>query len=603
MKPTDTSLIRNFSIIAHIDHGKSTLSDRIIQHCGGLEDREMKEQVLDNMDIERERGITIKSQTVRLKYKSPKDGKEYLLNLMDTPGHVDFGYEVSRCLAACEGSLLLVDTTQGVEAQTIANVYKAMNENHEIIPVLNKADLPSSDPDKTKQEIEQVIGLNAEDGILASGKTGVGVPDILEAVVERIPAPKGDPGATLKAMLIDAWYDVYLGVVMLVRVIDGKIAKGDRVKMMFSGAIRELENVGVFTPKKTYVPSLSAGEVGFICANVKQVADVFVGDTIVAERDTTTVALTGFKKVQPVVFCGLYPVESDDYEQLKEAIEKLALNDSSIEFGVETSSALGFGFRCGFLGLLHMEVIQERLEREFDVDLVTTAPSVVYHITMNDGEILEVHNPAEMPDPVKIDHIDEPIVSITILSPEAHLGEIIKLCTEKRGIQKTINFSAGGRVIVDYYVPLSEIVFDFHDKLKSVTSGYASFEWEMHEYKRSDIVKVQVLVNGDPVDALSLLTHRSKAQSRGRMLCEKLKELIPRQMFAVPIQAAIGGKIIARETIAALRKDVTAKCYGGDVSRKRKLLDKQKKGKKKMKMLGSVSIPQSAFLAVLKLDD
>ncbi len=598
----DITKVRNFSIIAHIDHGKSTLADRIIEFCHGLRDHEMKDQVLDSMDIERERGITIKSQTVRLKYIA-KDGQHYVINLMDTPGHIDFSYEVSRCLAACDGSLLLVDTTQGIEAQTLANVYKALEANHEIIPVLNKIDLPSSNIADTKQSIEDVIGLNTSCAVATSGKTGKGVDELMESIVTLIPHPKGNVNQTTKVMLVDAWYDQYLGVVMLISVREGILRKGDKIKMLHDNSIHQIEKIGIFTPKKLDVELLHAGEVGFICANIKTVSNCYVGDTIVSEKDTTTVALPGFKKVQPVVFCGLYPSEPSEYVMLKESLEKLALNDSSITFEVESSAALGFGLRCGFLGLLHMEIIQERLEREYDVDLVTTAPSVVYKMHMHDGGLIEVSNPANYPDPTYIKEIEEPLAKVSIFTPSDYLGDIMKLCTDKRGMQLDLSYSSGNqRVFLEYKIPLAEIVFDFHDKLKSISRGYASFEWEIAEYVKSDIVKVSVLINGDIVDAMCLITHRTKAEFRGRGLCLKLKDLIPRQMFAVPLQATIGAKVIARETIPAMRKDVTAKCYGGDISRKRKLLDKQKKGKKRMKMLGSVEVPQSAFLAVLKID-
>ncbi len=598
----DVTKIRNFSIIAHIDHGKSTIADRIIEHCKALRQEQMTEQVLDSMDIEKERGITIKSQTVRLKYVA-KNGEIYTLNLMDTPGHIDFAYEVSRCLSACDGSLLLVDVSQGVEAQTLANVYKAMDANHEILPVLNKIDLPSADIPKTKKEIEDIIGLDTSESVLTSGKTGIGIHDLLEEIVKKIPHPKGNAENPTKVLLVDAWYDQYMGVVMLINVRDGVLKKGDRVKMLHSQSLHSIEKIGVFTPKKLDVEQLSAGEVGFICTGLKTVADCLIGDTIVLEKDTTTEALPGFKKVKPVVFCGLYPSEASEYAEFKDAIDKLALNDSSINYEVESSTALGFGLRCGFLGLLHMEIVQERLEREYDIDLVTTAPSVVYKIYLRNGEMIEVSNPAGYPDPVSIEYVEEPIAKVSIFTPNENLGDIMKFCNDKRGKQKTLNYTAGSqRIVVEYEIPLAEIVFDFHDKLKSISRGYASFEWEIIAYEKSEITKVDILINSDPVDALSILVHKSKAESRGRLLCSKLRELIPRQMFAVPIQAAIGAKIIARETIAAMRKDVTAKCYGGDVSRKRKLLDKQKRGKKRMKMLGNVEVPQSAFLAVLKLD-
>jgi len=594
---TDIKKIRNFSIIAHIDHGKSTLSDRIIEFCGGLEQREMTAQVLDSMDIEKERGITIKSQTVRLNYK------DYVLNLMDTPGHVDFGYEVSRCLAACEGAILLVDATQGVEAQTVANAYKALEADNEILPVINKIDLPSSDPEKCKKQIKEVIGINASGALYVSGKTGEGVPELLDEIVALIPEPKGDISNPPKALLVDAWYDLYLGIILLIRVLDGSFKKGDWIKMLSTQSSYQIEKVGVFTPKKVDTDELCAGEVGFICANIKQVADCNVGDTIVLKNDTTSKLLPGFKKVQPVVFSSIYTVETEDYPLLKDALGKLSLNDSSISYEYETSSALGFGFRCGFLGLLHLEVISERLEREFDLDLVTTAPGVIYEIELRDGTTQMVHNPADFPDPVLIKHIKEPVARVSILTPDEYVGDIITLATSKRGVQQALNFSTTGNAEIIYNIPLVEIVFDFHDRLKSISRGYASFEWEVAGYEESEIVKVSVLLNSEPVEALSMLTHRGRAEARSRVLCQKLKELIPQQMFAVPIQAAIGGKIIARETISALRKDVTAKCYGGDISRKRKLLDKQKRGKKRMKMMGSVEIPQKAFLAVLKVDE
>ena len=597
----DISKIRNFSIIAHIDHGKSTVSDRIIQICGGLQDREMTEQVLDSMDIEKERGITIKSQTVRLKYKS-KDGNEYILNLMDTPGHVDFGYEVSRCLSACEGCVLLVDATQGVEAQTLANAYKAVDVGIEIMPALNKIDLQSSQIENCKKQIEEVIGLDTSDISLVSGKTGDGVVEMLEKIIIEIPQPNGDINKSLKALLIDAWYDIYLGVILLVRVFDGEIKKGTKIKTMSNNNEYTIEQLGFFTPKKISCDSIKAGEVGYICANFKNVKDCNIGDTIVGCDDIETKALTGFKKVQPVVFCGIYPIDSEDYTKLKESLAKLALNDSSINYEYETSASIGMGFRCGFLGLLHMEVIHDRLEREFDLNIITTAPSVVYKIHLQNDEIIDVHNPSDMPDQVSIKYIEEPIAEVSILTTEEYIGDLIKLCEEKRGKQKNLSFSGGNRAVIIYNIPLGEIVFDFHDKLKSISHGYASFEWQIIGYQESSIVKVDILLNGERMDALSLLTHKSNAETRGRLLCKKLQELIPRQMFAIPIQAALGGKIIARETISAYRKDVTAKCYGGDITRKRKLLEKQKKGKKKMKMLGKVEVPQSAFLAVLKID-
>lgn len=597
----DRNLIRNFSIIAHIDHGKSTLADRLIQECGGLTEREMQEQVLDNMDIERERGITIKSQAVRLEYKA-QDGKTYLLNLMDTPGHVDFSYEVSRSLASCEGSLLVVDAAQGVEAQTLANVYQAIENNHEIIPVLNKIDLPAAEPERVQQQIEDVIGIDASDAIPASAKAGIGITDILEAIVSRLPAPEGDSGAPLKALLVDSWYDPYLGVVILVRIKDGVLKKGQKIKMIQASATYTVDSVGHFTPKKVMRTQLEAGEVGFFTASIKEVADCKVGDTITDEKNPCAENLPGFKPNLPVVFCGLFPVDASDFDHLRDSLEKLRLNDASFEFEMETSGALGLGFRCGFLGLLHLEIIQERLDREFDLDLITTAPSVAYHVYMKDGEMIRMHNPADMPDPVKIERIEEPWIRATILVPDEYLGATLTLCTEKRGEQIDLTY-AGSRAMVVYRLPLNEIVFDFYDRLKSCTRGYASFEWEMDSYVEGDLVKVSILVNNEPVDALALMTHRSRSEFRGRELCKRLKDLIPRQMFKIAIQAAIGGKVIARETVSALRKDVTAKCYGGDITRKRKLLEKQKKGKKKMRSIGNVEIPQSAFIAALKLGD
>ncbi len=593
--------IRNFSIIAHIDHGKSTLSDRLIQECGAIEDREMTAQILDSMDIEKERGITIKAQTVRLNYKAD-DGQNYMLNLMDTPGHVDFGYEVSRCLAACEGSILVVDSTQGVEAQTLANVHQAIDNNHEIICVLNKIDLPASEPQKVKQQIEEVIGIDASQSILVSAKTGVGIHDTLEAIIKNLPAPQGNVDGELKALLIDSWYDQYLGVIVLARIIDGTIKKGQKIKMLATNAIYQVDSVGFFTPKKFFCEELHAGEVGFINAQIKQVADCKVGDTIVMANNDNASALPGFKQNQPVVFCGIYPIDASDFEKFRDALAKLHLNDASFEYEPETSSALGFGFRCGFLGLLHLEIIQERLEREFDLDLITTAPSVVYKIHMRNGEILEIHSAAEMPDPINIEKMEEPWIKATIMTPEAYLGAVLDLCTQKRGSQKELSY-IGDRVMLVYLLPLNEIVYDFYDRLKSCSRGYASFDWVIDSYEESQLVKLSIMVNGDLVDALSFITHKTRAENRGRGICVKLKDLIPRQMFAIAIQAGIGGKIIARETISAMRKDVTAKCYGGDISRKRKLLDKQKKGKKKMREIGNVEIPQSAFLAALKLDD
>jgi len=593
--------IRNFSIVAHIDHGKSTLADRLIQETGGLANREMKEQVLDSMDLERERGITIKAQTVRLDYKA-KNGQTYTLNLIDTPGHVDFTYEVSRSLSACEGALLVVDASQGVEAQTLANVYQAIDVDLEIVPVLNKVDLPAAEPERVKAQIEDVIGLDASDAIEISAKTGLGIPDVLEAIVEKLPAPSGDETASLKALLVDSWYDTYLGVVVLVRIMDGQLRKGMRIRMMGAEATYTVDQVGVSTPKKTPVDVLGPGEIGYLTASIKEVADTRVGDTITDERRPTTGMLEGFKPSQPVVFCGIFPVDAAEFEDLREAMGKLRLNDASFEFEMETSAALGFGFRCGFLGLLHLEIIRERLEREFNIDLITTAPSVVYHIHMNDGAMIELHNPADMPDPVKIDHMEEPWIKATIMTPDDYLGGVLKLCEERRGIQQDLTY-AGTRAMVVYELPLNEVVFDFYDRLKSISKGYASFDYQMTEYRPGDLVKMQILVNEEPVDALSIVVHRDKSQFRGRAMCEKLKDLIPRHLFKIPIQAAIGGRVIARETIAAMRKDVTAKCYGGDASRKRKLLDKQKEGKKKMRQFGRVEIPQEAFIKALKIDD
>jgi GTP-binding protein LepA len=598
---TDLAAIRNFAIIAHIDHGKSTLADRLIQRCGGVEERDMHEQMLDNMDIERERGITIKAQTVRLKYKA-KDGKTYVLNLMDTPGHVDFAYEVSRSLAACEGSILVVDASQGVEAQTLANVYQAIESNHEIVPVLNKVDLPAADPERVRQQIEDVIGIDASDAVLASAKTGIGIDDVLEAVVTRMPPPKGDESAPLKALLVDSWYDPYLGVIVLVRVKDGKLTKGLKIRMMAAGVTHEVERVGVFTPKTEDISSLGPGEVGFITAAIKSVADCNVGDTITEEKRLAAEALPGFKPSLPVVFCGLFPVDAAEFEKLRESLGKLHLNDASFVYEPESSAALGFGFRCGFLGLLHLEIIQERLEREFDLDLIATAPSVVYKIHLTNGEVMELYNPIDMPDQVRIDHIEEPWIKATILVPDEFLGSVLKLCEDRRGIQENLTY-AGSRAMLVYKLPLNEVVFDFYDRLKSVSRGYASFDYQIEEYKEGDVVKLSILVNAEPVDALSMMVHRAKAESRGRTLCIKLKELIPQQLFKIAVQAAIGGKIVARETISALRKDVTAKCYGGDISRKKKLLDKQKEGKKRMRQFGQVDIPQTAFLAALRARD
>jgi GTP-binding protein LepA len=592
--------IRNFSIVAHIDHGKSTLSDRLIQETGGLTAREMKEQVLDNMEIERERGITIKAQTVRLDYKAD-DGLTYVLNLMDTPGHVDFAYEVSRSLAACEGSLLVVDASQGVEAQTLANVYQAIENNHEIVPVLNKVDLPAAEPDRVRAQIEDVIGLDASDAVLCSAKTGIGIHEVLEAIVRRLPPPKGDETAPLKALLVDAWYDAYLGVVVLVRVIDGQMRRGQRLKMMQTGAVYGVDKLGVFRPKATDVEVLGPGEIGFFTGSIKEVADAAVGATITDDRRPTDAALTGFREVQPVVFCGLFPADAAQFEDLRNAIGRLRLNDASFSYEMETSAALGFGFRCGFLGLLHLEIIQERLSREFNLDLIATAPSVVYRITLTNKEVMELHNPADMPDPVKIDSIAEPWIKATIFTPDEYLGAVIKLCQDRRGAQRELSY-VGARAMVVYDLPLNEVVFDFYDRLKSISKGYASFDYSIEEYRTGDLVKMSVLVNGEPVDALSMLVHRGRAEMRGRSMVEKMKDLIPPHMFQIPIQAAIGGKVIARETVRALRKDVTAKCYGGDASRKKKLLEKQKEGKKRMRQFGKVDIPQEAFIAALKMD-
>ncbi|WP_308910688.1 translation elongation factor 4 [Pseudokordiimonas caeni] len=591
--------IRNFSIIAHIDHGKSTLADRLIQATGGLTDREMKQQVLDSMEIERERGITIKAQTVRLQYKA-KDGETYILNLMDTPGHVDFAYEVSRCLAACEGSLLVVDASQGVEAQTLANVYQAIENDHEIVPVLNKIDLPAAEPERVREQIEDVIGIDASDAVLASAKSGIGIDETLEAIVTRLPAPEGDREAPLKAMLIDSWYDTYLGVVVLVRIIDGELRKGQTIKMMAAKSEHYVDRVGIFTPKGVAVDVLGPGEVGFFTASIKEVADTHVGDTITDVRKPCETALPGFKPSRSVVFCGLFPADADEYDHMRDAMAKLRLNDASFEYEPESSAALGFGFRCGFLGMLHLEIIQERLSREFDLDLITTSPSVIYKIHLTDGTMIELHNPADMPDVVRVDYVEEPWINATILVPDEHLGAVLKLCEEKRGIQTDLTY-AGNRAMVKYRLPLNEVVYDFYDRLKSVSRGYASFDYDFDVYEESDLVKMSILVNAEPVDALSMLVHRSAAESRGRALCERLKDLIPRQLFKIPIQAAIGGKVIARETISALRKDVTAKCYGGDVTRKKKLLEKQKKGKARMRMYGKVEIPHDAFIAALKM--
>ena len=597
----DLAKIRNFAIIAHIDHGKSTIADRIIETCGGLERREMSEQVLDSMDIERERGITIKAQTVRLKYKA-RDGQEYLLNLIDTPGHVDFSYEVSRSLAACEGSVLVVDATQGVEAQTLANVYLAIDNNHEIVPALNKVDLPSADVEKVKAQIEDVIGIDASGAVETSGKTGQGISELLEAIVHQLPAPQGDASAPLKALLIDSWYDSYLGVVILVRIKDGTLRKKQAIRMMSSNAVYTVDRIGVFTPKMQEVEELSAGEVGYITASIKSVGDCRVGDTITDNKRPCTEALPGFKPSIPVVFCSIFPVDSSQYEALKDALAKLKLNDASIDYQNENSAALGLGFRCGFLGLLHMEIIQERIGREFDLDIITTAPSVAYKINLTKGETIMLHNPADMPDLSTVASIEEPMVRATILVPDTYLGAVLKLCTERRGVQQELTY-VGSRAMVVYQIPLNEIVFDFYDRLKSITSGYASFDYELTGYEQSDLVKVQILINEEPVDALAFLCHRSEAESRGRQICERLKDLIPRHLFKIPIQAAIGGRVVARETISAMRKDVTAKCYGGDVTRKRKLLDNQKKGKQRMRQFGKVEVPQSAFIEALRIGD
>ena len=592
--------IRNFSIVAHIDHGKSTLADRLIQTTSTVSDRDMKEQLLDSMDIERERGITIKANTVRIDYIA-KNGEKYVLNLIDTPGHVDFAYEVSRSMRAVEGSLLVVDSTQGVEAQTLANVYQAIDADHEIVPVLNKIDLPASDCERVAEQIEDVIGLDASEAIKVSAKSGIGIDETLEAIVNKLPAPTGNADAPLKAMLVDSWYDAYLGVVVLVRIMDGKMQKGDRVKMMSNGTLHSVDRIGVFKPQMENVDCLYPGEIGFITASIKQVRDTRVGDTITHDKRVTATALPGFKPSQPVVFCGLFPVDSSQFEDLRDAIEKLALNDASFSSEMETSAALGFGFRCGFLGLLHLEVIRDRIEREYDIDLITTAPSVIYHVYSRDGDMIELHNPADMPDLSKVDHLEEPRIKATILVPDDYLGDVLKLCQDRRGIQEDLTY-AGSRAMVVYDLPLNEVVFDFYDRLKSVTKGYASFDYQMTGYRTDNLVKMQILVNEEPVDALSVMVHRDRSEVRGRAMCEKLKDLIPRHMFKIPIQAAIGGKVIARETLAALRKDVTAKCYGGDATRKRKLLDKQKAGKKKMRQFGKVDIPQEAFISALKMD-
>ena len=597
---TDLAHIRNFSIVAHIDHGKSTLADRLIQETGTVQDRDMKEQLLDAMDIERERGITIKANTVRIDYTAD-NGEAYVLNLIDTPGHVDFAYEVSRSMRAVEGSLLVVDSTQGVEAQTLANVYQAIDADHEIVPILNKIDLPASECDRVAEQIEDVIGIDASGAIRVSAKTGVGIHETLEAIVHHLPAPKGTRDAPLKAMLVDSWYDSYLGVIVLVRIMDGVLKKGMRVKFMSNGTLHHVDRIGVFRPAMQMIDSLGPGEIGFLTASIKQVRDTRVGDTITNDRNGTETALPGFKPAQPVVFCGLFPVDSAEFEDLRDAIEKLALNDASFSYEMETSAALGFGFRCGFLGLLHLEVIRDRLEREYDIELITTAPSVVYHVFMKDGEMRELHNPADMPDLSKVDHIEEPRIKATILVPDEYLGDVLKLCQDRRGIQQDLSY-AGSRAMVVYDLPLNEVVFDFYDRLKSVTKGYASFDYQLTGYREDSLVKMSILVNDEPVDALSTMVHRDRAEARGRAMCEKLKDLIPRHMFKIPIQAAIGGKVIARETLSALRKDVTAKCYGGDATRKRKLLDKQKAGKKKMRQFGKVDIPQEAFISALKMD-
>ena len=600
---TKLSHIRNFSIIAHIDHGKSTLADRLIQVCGGLAAREMKEQVLDSMELERERGITIKAQTVRLNYKA-KDGETYVLNLMDTPGHVDFAYEVSRSLAACEGSLLVVDASQGVEAQTLANVYKAMDANHEIVPVLNKIDLPAAEPERIRQQIEDVIGIDASDALEISAKTGIGIDTVLEAIVTRLPPPvsPGGPDAPLKALLVDSWYDTYLGVLILVRIVEGTLKKGMRIRLMGTDGVYIADRVGVITPAQKLVDELGPSEIGFITANIKQVADTRVGDTITDDKNPTANALPGFRAAQPVVFCGLFPVDAAQFEELRDSLGKLRLNDASFEYEMESSAALGFGFRCGFLGLLHLEVITERLEREFNLELITTAPSVVYKVQLTDGSRIEVHNPVDMPDPVRIEHIEEPWITATILVPDEYLGAILKLCEDRRGVQKQLTY-AGSRAMVVYHLPLNEVVFDFYDRLKSVSRGYASFDYEIDAYEPGKLVKMSILVNEEPVDALSMIVHAGRAEMRGRDICERLKDLIPRHMFKIPIQAAIGGRVVARETISAMRKDVTAKCYGGDATRKRKLLDKQKAGKKRMRQFGKVEIPQEAFIAALRMGD
>ena len=595
-----TSQIRNFSIVAHIDHGKSTLADRLIQQTGTVAERDMEDQILDTMDIERERGITIKANSVRIEYKA-NDGKRYILNLIDTPGHVDFAYEVSRSMRAVEGSLLVVDASQGVEAQTLANVYHAIEADHEIVTILNKIDLPAAEPERVAQQIEDVIGIDAKDAVKISAKTGLGIPDVLERIVTSLPAPTGNPDAPLKAMLVDSWYDSYLGVVVLIRIHDGFLTKGDKIKMLNANATYQVDRVGVFKPQMESIESLGPGEMGFLTASIKQVRDTRVGDTITHEQKGTTVALPGFKPSQPVVFCGLFPVDNSEFEDLRESIEKLALNDASFNFEMETSAALGFGFRCGFLGLLHLEVVRDRVEREYGIELITTAPSVIYHILMKDQSIIELHNPADMPDLTYVEHIEEPRIKATILVPDEYLGDVLKLCQDRRGIQIDLTY-AGARAMVVYDLPLNEVVFDFYDRLKSVTKGYASFDYQIKGYRQDYLVKMQIMVNDEPVDALSTMVHRDRAEARGRAMCEKLKDLIPRHMFKIPIQAAIGGRIIARETLSAMRKDVTAKCYGGDISRKKKLLDKQKAGKKKMRQFGRVDIPQEAFISALKMD-
>ena len=595
-----TSNIRNFSIVAHIDHGKSTLADRLIQQTGTVAERDMEAQMLDTMDIERERGITIKANSVRIEYRA-RDGEDYVLNLIDTPGHVDFAYEVSRSMRAVEGSLLVVDASQGVEAQTLANVYHAIDADHEIVTVLNKVDLPAAEPDRVAQQIEDVIGIDATDAIHISAKTGFGIPEVLERIVTSLPAPDGDPDGPLKAMLVDSWYDPYLGVVVLIRVHDGILRKGDRIRMLNTNAIYQVDRVGVFKPQMEPIDSLGPGELGFLTASIKQVRDTRVGDTITHEKQGTTIALPGFQPSQPVVFCGLFPVDNSEFEDLRESIEKLALNDASFSFEMESSAALGFGFRCGFLGLLHLEVVRDRIEREYGIELITTAPSVIYHIHMKDQSVIELHNPADMPDLTYVDHIEEPRIKATILVPDDYLGDVLKLCQDRRGIQLDLTY-AGSRAMVVYDLPLNEVVFDFYDRLKSVTKGYASFDYQLENYRQDFLVKMQIMVNDEPVDALSTMVHQDRAESRGRAMCEKLKDLIPRHMFKIPIQAAIGGRIIARETLSAMRKDVTAKCYGGDVTRKKKLLEKQKAGKKKMRQFGRVDIPQEAFISALKMD-